>query len=919
MIKNFIKRDGRIEPVDPDKINNWGIWMADQLGPNAQWSKVVTQAYNRASVDAQVTDGNIESKRFHSILIDECLRLKTWTGFMMAGKLYAAELPKLIFGTKKHPSIKEVHSLMVKEGMLRDMGYSDEEYSKLEQVIDHDVDLRTIHYSLDYIRKKYAIQNRITKKEYETPQFVLMRMAMALCEDEPKDTRLDLVSRFYNGFKDKLLSAPSPNYTNLGTKSTAYSSCCLYDLGDNITSLSAGHLIAHEMTAAGAGLGMNLRSRSINDPVRGGVVNHMGKFPYFKAQAIMATANKQGSRGGAVTGHFTVFDPEIDLLTYLRNPRTPVARRNRDMHFSWIDNKFIAEKVAKNEDIFLFNDFTAPDLMEKFYSSDNEGFKELYQKYENDDSFKKTYRNARQLVTNLEAEGFHTGTFYYVNSSEMNRHTPFKEAITSSNLCVSGDTILHTKDGDIVIGENVGEEVRVWNGEKWSKTKVEKTSESSELFLVELSQDRKLKCTAYHKWYVMIDGHEVEKRTHELEEGMELIPFRLGFSGEMFFLKVEKVSKLEEKEATYCVTEPLRHKAIFNGILTGQCQEIFQPKTPYEHWRYLDQAQDHGKGEISTCNLGAINVAMLDLDEKNDEIYEELAYLSLKMIDKTILLSEFPFKHLNYTSRQRMNAGVGIMGLATLMARNNVKYASREGLELIHKVAERHMYYLIKASIKISKERGLAPWIHKTKWPEGWIPLDTYKREVDSLGDFTYRFDWEALRQEIIDNGGIGHSCLMALMPGESSSKGLGATNSYYPIREPVINKTDGITTIRWAAYRSDEGDLDYESAWDLSMVDMIKATAVIQKFTDQGISMDLFRRLGKAERIPSSEVLDAYFAKHRYGIKSRYYSNSNTFTDNSEELSKTVKTNIYDGPTDNDFSDIDLGDLDIDCEGCSL
>ncbi|MFO5520905.1 hypothetical protein ACLBP3_30310, partial [Klebsiella pneumoniae] len=69
----------------------------------------------------------------------------------------------------------------------------------------------------------------------------------------------------------------------------------------------------------------------------------------------------------------------------------------------------------------------------------------------------------------------------------------------------------------------------------------------------------------------------------------------------------------------------------------------------------------------------------------------------------------------------------------------------------IHFIAVRHMYFLIKASLKIAKERGNAPWIHKTKWPEGWTPRKTYNKSVDTIieGGFEELYPWDELEKEI--------------------------------------------------------------------------------------------------------------------------------------------------------------------------
>jgi ribonucleoside-diphosphate reductase alpha chain len=118
-----------------------------------------------------------------------------------------------------------------------------------------------------------------------------------------------------------------------------------------------------------------------------------------------------------------------------------------------------------------------------------------------------------------------------------------------------------------------------------------------------------------------------------------------------------------------------------------------------------------------------------------------------------------------------MNAGVGMIGVATVMARAGVKYGSLEGRNLLHKLSERHMYFMIKASLQLGREKGNAPWMHKTKWPEGWLPIDTYNRSINEIVTEPYHYPWEELRADVVENGGIRNSCLVAHMPTESSSK----------------------------------------------------------------------------------------------------------------------------------------------------
>ena len=115
-----------------------------------------------------------------------------------------------------------------------------------------------------------------------------------------------------------------------------------------------------------------------------------------------------------------------------------------------------------------------------------------------------------------------TGRLYCFNVSRANKHTPFKDTIRLSNLCVAPETMILTKDGYFPIGELENQNVEVWNGKEWSETTVVKTGENQKLITVKTSSNQELTCTEYHKWFVQ-DGYKqssiVMKRTHELRVG----------------------------------------------------------------------------------------------------------------------------------------------------------------------------------------------------------------------------------------------------------------------------------------------------------------------------------------------------------------------------------------------------------------
>lgn len=754
MIESIIKRNGELEPFSPDKVNGWGQWASKKLGTSVDWGSVVIDAVNKCHKVCSSLD-------LQKALIEVCLSRKTWEYNLMAGRLYASLIDREVFNSSI-PTIKDVHKSLVDANIMVQLSYSDEEYAALEKVIDHSINYTYPHYQLNQIRYKYSLRNKVAKREYESAQFVYMRMAMALAEYEKTD-RLYHVQQFYEHFAHGRINVPTPYYVNLGTRLKGYASCCLYTTDDTAKSLATGDHIAYMMTCASAGIGTHIKTRSLGDPVRGGVIQHQGKLPYYRSMVGAIGANLQNGRGGASTVYYTAFDPEVEVIQKLRHPTTPQSKRIAGCHYSFGSNRTFGRLVAKNEDYVPFSYHDQPELYEAQYLKDTTVFDKLYTEYAKSAKLK---FSARDIAMGALTQAYDTGVQYLHFTDAMNKHTPFKGTVYLSNLC-------------------------------------------SEVLL-------------------------------------EVKPF----------------SSIEEL-----------YKSIY----------------------------EEGDGEIGLCNLAGAVVSNITSDKQ----YADVTYRCLKMVEYTLDHAEYPFPNLRNTAQARRSAGVGIMGLAHWMAKNNHKYDTLEGRNAIHELFETHMYHLVNASLKLAKELGTAEWMHKTLWPEGWLPIDTYEKNVDQLVTVGNKRDWESLRKEIIATGGIRHSVLAAHMPGESSSLGSGTTNGVYPIRELYLIKTNDTQVNHWAAPEGTKLKNKYQSAWTISTSDMIKAYAVMQKWTDQGISADLYVNMRGTDKISSTEILHDYLDMLKYGMKTRYYVNSNT--------ASGVSLNSTDDEEDEINNEQEI------CESCSL
>ncbi len=86
--------------------------------------------------------------------------------------------------------------------------------------------------------------------------------------------------------------------------------------------------------------------------------------------------------------------------------------------------------------------------------------------------------------------------------------------------------------------------------------------------------------------------------------------------------------------------------------------------------------------------------------------------------------------------------GVGVTNLAAVLAREGVKYDSKKAPNLVSKHVEMLSYYLTKASVQMAKEFGACEKFGLTKYSQGVLPIDTYKRDIDDFITEKLHMDW---------------------------------------------------------------------------------------------------------------------------------------------------------------------------------
>ena len=299
--------------------------------------------------------------------------------------------------------------------------------------------------------------------------------------------------------------------------------------------------------------------------------------------------------------------------------------------------------------------------------------------------------------------------------------------------------------------------------------------------------------------------------------------------------------------------------------MSNLCQEITLPTTPIQH---ID-----GSGEIALCILSAINIGKINKIEELDELCE----LAVRGLDALIDYQQYPVKAAEQSTKNRRSLGIGYIGLAHYLAKNGVKYDSQEAFDLVHKLTERFQYALLSASNHLSMEKGPCGYFGKTKYADGILPIDTYKKEVDDIVPNDLSCDWEFLRGRISEYG-LRHSTLSAQMPSESSSVVSNATNGIEPPRDYLSIKKSKKGPLKQVVPSYTTLKNNYTLLWDMPNNDgYIKVTAVMQKFFDQAISGNWSYN---PEHYPDNEVPVSVMAKdllttYKYGWKTSYYQNT--------------------------------------------
>ena len=400
-------------------------------------------------------------------------------------------------------------------------------------------------------------------------------------------------------------------------------------------------------------------------------------------------------------------------------------------------------------------------------------------------------------------------------------------------------------------------------------------------------------------------GTESFDELYERYEGQTEIP-RTNVSAQELFLNLLKeraeTGRIYIMNIDHCNT----HSSFKDPVrMSNLCQEITLPTEPIDHI-------DDEMGEIALCILSAINVGRLN---KLDDL-EELCDLSVRGLEELIDYQKYPVAAAESATKTRRSLGIGFIGLAHYLARQGVAYDDPNAWQLVHNLTEAFQYYLLKASNQIAKEKGACGNFSRTKYADGILPIDTYKKDVDDIVPNNLNYDWDTLRDDIKEFG-LRHSTLSAQMPSESSSVVSNATNGIEPPRDYLSIKKSKKGPLKQIVPSYGSLKNNYTLLWEMKgNKGYINVVAVMQKFFDQAISGNWSYNPADYpdNDVPVSVMAQDLLTTYKYGWKTSYYQNTNDMK--SDEIEEP--TNIS-KPTDVECLLAELETAEEDCEACAI
>ena len=652
-----------------------------------------------------------------------------------------------------------------------------EKYSTiLDEYIKNERDFNFDYFGYKTLQRSYLLKD-LKNNIVERPQYLYMRIALAICKDN-----IDDVLKTYDLLSEGYYTHATPTMFNAGTNLQQLSSCFLLKIDDD--SLDEIYKILSDtakISKLAGGIGISIsKIRAKNSKIKGTNGLSDGIIPMLKVYNETARyVNQSGKRKGSFAIYIEPWHDDIFDFVDLRKNHGKEEIRARDLFLAIWTNDLFMEAVINDTDWYLMCPNESPGLHDCYGSE----FKELYEKYVSEGNYRRKIK-ARDLWSKIIENQIETGVPYILHKDSINEKSNQKNigVISSSNLCVAPETQILTDNGYITIGENEGKIVKVWNGKQWSETQIVKTGENQKLLKINFSNGSTIECTPYHKFYIDLNDVELLIEAKDLKVNDKIFPFSIPNGNINNDIFIDSIEDLERLSDTYCVNEPLEHKVIFNGILTGNCAEIVEFTS---------------KEEEAVCNLASIGLPkFVENGIFNYEKLYDVAYIATVNLDRVIDINYYPTKETQLSNSKHRPIGLGVNGLADVFALMKLPFDSLDAKDINKKIFETIYFASLTASKDLAKKLGKYSTFDGSPLSKGIFQFNMWEDRIVNnnkiLGsqpiELSGMWDFETLKEEITNNGSR-NSLNCAIMPTASTSQILGNNECIEPFTSNIYSR----------------------------------------------------------------------------------------------------------------------------------
>ena len=307
---------------------------------------------------------------------------------------------------------------------------------------------------------------------------------------------------------------------NEGLKTTL-SNCYVLSVNDSIESIYAECCKNMARTYSyGGGVGIDIsKLRPAGAIVHNSARTTTGAVSFMKTFDVVTGTIGQNGRRGALMISIDVNHPDLPEFITIKANTDNITNANISVR---MNNAFM--EAVKNDEDYLLH-WPCEMTISKDEINNVTEYNKLYEIPTMCGPVCLKKVRARDMFMNIVKTNWdygEPGVLYWDRISSYHLMSENKDfAYAGVNPCVSGDTLILTKEGYKRIDELVDKETNVWNGYQWSKTTPKVTGHNQDMYKVSFSDGTEVTCTGYHKW-VLKDGDN-RKETKQLKIGDKLV------------------------------------------------------------------------------------------------------------------------------------------------------------------------------------------------------------------------------------------------------------------------------------------------------------------------------------------------------------------------------------------------------------